>query len=368
VEGDETMIVTIVGAGNAGCAYAWQLAREGHRVRLLKTSTAVHEDNFSAIQCQGGILAVEGASTGEDSFAPLELATRDEREALRGAEAVFILTQSLYHQSLAERIGPLLQTARLVLVIPGYMGSLYFRANCRSQNVIFAEGESSAIDARIEKPGIVRILFRNVRNALAMLPASRSQEGIDLAGQLFSTYRHTRATIVESALHNPNLILHPAGTILSASRIEYSHGDFRMYSEAFTPSVWNVAEALDAEKKRVLRAFGLEPIDYVEACRFRNAPDLSADPTGVFRSYADSAPTGPTSLETRYIDEDVPMGLCLMSSLGQRCGQATPICDSLVSIAGALRQRDFWKNGRTLDTLGCSGMTLKQVDELVRGS
>jgi opine dehydrogenase len=362
------MIVTIVGAGNAGCAYAWHLARTGHRVRLLKTSTAIHEDNFSAIERKGGISAVEGSSADDDCFVPLELVTRNEREALKDASVVIILTQSLYHQSLAERIGPLLRTAQLVLVIPGYMGSLYFRANCPSRDVIFGEGESSALDARIEKPGTVRILFRNVRNALAMLPVSRTREGIDLAAQLFSTYGYTRTSIVESALHNPNLILHPLGAILSASRIEYSQGDFRMYSEAFSPSVWSVAEALDEEKKGILRAFGLEPTAYVDACRFRNTMDLSADSMSIFRGYAKDAPKGPNSLDTRYIHEDVPMGLCLMSSLGQRCGQSTPICDSLVNIAGALRQQNFWEIGRSLDALGCAGMTLGQLDELVRGT
>lgn len=361
------MEIAIVGAGNAGCAYACHLASTGHDVRLLKTSRAMHEENFAEVVRQGGIHCVDHTADEARFFAPLKLVTRDAREALSGAQVVIVMTQSLQHETVADHMGPLLGNAQLVLVVPGYMGSLYFRRACRSKDVVFAEGESTALDCRIEEPGVVHILFRNVRNALAFLPGSRSKDGLHLAGQLFSTYRYTRKSIVESALYNPNLIVHTLGTVLSASRIEYSKGQFRMYAEAYSPSVWNVAEALDAEKNGILRAFGCEPFQYVDACKFRNEEDLAIDSMEVFRSYALSAPKGPASLNTRYVDEDVPMGLVLMSSLGKACGQATPVCDSLVHIAGALRQRDFWAAGRTLESLGLTGLTVGQIAKVVEG-
>ena len=362
------MQIAVVGAGNAGCAYAWHLSSTGHEVRLLKTSTSMHEDNFVVIQRCGGIRGVFGTSGRDWSFARLSCVTRDERQAIEGCEVVIVLTQTGCHENIAKRIGPLLGKTRLVLVVPGYMGSLYFRSECPFPEVLLAEGESSALDARIEEPGAVRVLFKNVRNALAFLPASRGAEGLRLAAGLLETYSHKRVDIVESSMHNPNLILHPLGTILSASRIEHSHGDFRMYKEAFTPSVWNAVDALDLEKRGILNAFGLEPLTYGESCRFRNSEDLSVDPMTVFASYAEDAPRGPSTLETRFIDEDVPMGLALMSSLGRRCGRATPVCDALVNIAGALRKRDFWAASRNLEGLGIGGLTLDQTISAVRDS
>ncbi|MEN6406737.1 MAG: NAD/NADP octopine/nopaline dehydrogenase family protein [Thermoguttaceae bacterium] len=346
------MIVAIVGAGNSGYAHACKLVEKGHRVRLLKTSHSMHETSFDTVVKTGGIHYVDDTAQGKRGFAELDLATRDEKEALAGADVAFILTQSLQHEALADRIGPLLANCQMVFVVPGYMGSLYFQRRCGSSKVLFAEGESTAIDARITEDGVVRILFKNVRNALAMLPATRSQEGIDIAAQLFDTYRYTRKHIIESSLHNPNLIVHTLGTIMSASRIEYSKGEFWMYKEAFSPSVWNVVTSLDKEKNAILERVGCSRLDYVDACKFRNEDDLTQDGLEVFRSYANSSPKGPASLDTRYVNEDVPMGLCLMSSLGEKCGIATPVTDSLVNIAGSLLKKDFWREGRTLERLG----------------
>lgn len=347
------MNIAIVGCGNAGCAHAAKLSKDGHQVRLLKTSHALHDCNFETIVKSRGIHLQD--LDGSDSFVPLALATRDPGPALKDAEIILVLVQTLYHEQVARLICPEIKTAAMLLVIPGYLGSLYFSRLLGKRVRIIGEGESTAYDARIIAEGHVRILFKNVRNALAFQDPTTIAEGLALASRLVDTYRYSRANIVESALHNPNLIVHTVGAIMSAARIEFSGGEFWMYREGFTPAVWKVIRRLDAEKMAVLSALRCEPIPYLEACKFRNEEDLSVDALAVFQSYARTGgPKGPDSINTRYIYEDVPMGLGLLSSMGRAFGVETPVCDALITLGGALLDRNFRDQARTLERLGVS--------------
>ncbi len=348
------MKVTIVGTGNAGCAHAYKIAEAGHTVRMLEPFPDIYKENFDAIKQNGGIWAIEKE---ERRFQKLEFITRNIEESMVDSDVVFVLTQSLQHQSLSLKIGPFLKDKKLIIVSPGYMGSLFFK-KFNLKNLIFAEGESLPFDARLEENGVVRILFKNVRNPLAFYPKVREDEGLKIANLLVDTYRYKRKNILESAMHNPNLIVHTIGTIMSAGRIEYSKGEFWMYREAFTPSIWNLVEQLDKEKMDILSQAGCERISYLEACRFRTEKNLDTDMLRVFQKYAqEGSPKGPGTVNHRYICEDVPMGLCLMNSLGEKFGVETPICDSLINIASILLKKDFRKEARTLENFGLEDMS-----------
>lgn len=344
------MKIAILGAGNTGCALATDYAVRGHEVTLIKTSNALHDDNFRYLEEHSGRMVLN--EFGQEKVGYIAHLSR-ELENIKGQDIVVLCTQTGYHLDVLKRAIPYLERGQIFLMIPGYLSTSYAIGLGVPEGVMIAEAESSFIDGRISEPGAFKVGFRNVRNPIGIYPANKIKEASEKLDQLGTPFVYLDS-VVEAALHNPNMIVHTVGAVMSIPRIEATNGDYCMYHEVFTPSVWNILEALDQEKMNILMHLGLQPLPYTEACKFRNSLDEQRDGKEVFFEYA-SMPErakGPLCVNSRYITEDVPQGLVLMESLGKVLNIAVPICTSLIEMASAALQTDFRKNGRTLQKLG----------------
>ncbi|MBR5342339.1 MAG: NAD/NADP octopine/nopaline dehydrogenase family protein [Oscillospiraceae bacterium] len=347
------MKISILGAGNAGSAVAADLSMKGHEVTLIKTSHSMHDDNYNYLVENNGKMTLN--EFGEIKTGYIHKVTRDIEE-IRGAEIVVIYIQTRFHEPLIERIAPYLEDDQIVLINPGYLSTAYMLKHCPDKKLIIAEAESSFIDGRIMEPGLFRVGFRNVRNPIGIYPAARREEAIAKLDQMQERFVYLNS-VVEAALHNPNLIVHTVGSVMSIPRIEKSHGDFCMYHEAYSrdnPATWAILEALDAEKMNVLEKLGFPRLPYVEACKYRNSLDDNMDAKEVFLDYAemDTRAKGPTKVDSRYISEDVPQGLVMLEALGRALDVKTPIATGLIEIASAALGRDLRAEGRTPEKLG----------------
>lgn len=349
------MNICVIGAGNAGTTVGADLSLKGHRVTLLKTSNALHNENFEYLQKNKSV-KVEGLN-GKIRTAHYYKVTRELSEALTSdVGLVIVYVQTNYHESVVKMIEPYLHDGEMILFEPGYCSTAYLLKHS-AKNLISIEAESSPIDCRIIAPGYCKELFRNVRNPIGIYPQKCAQETFEKLSTLGYNFTLLNS-VVEAGLHNPNLIVHTIGAIMSIPRIEYSKGkDYKMYKEVFTPSVWNLVLSLDAEKMAILSHLGLEPVSYVDACKYRNSENLNVDATEIFFDYAiNHSPNGPNISGSRYVTEDVPQGLCLLESLGQNLGIPTPICSSLINIASSCLQRDFRSEGRNITVMGGSSL------------
>lgn len=343
------MKVAVVGAGNGGTAVATDLAYRGHEVTLIKTSKSIHDDNFDYLLDNEGRMTLD--EFGEYKTANIAHVTRD-LSAVKGCPVVIIYVQTNYHEAVIERLSEHLEDGQILLINPGYLSTAYVLKHCK-KDIIVAEATSSFIDGRIKELGMIKVGFRNVRNPIGIYPRSRREEAIKTLDQLGFPLFYVNS-VVETALHNPNLIVHTVGAVMSIPRVEKTNGDYVMYHEVFTPSVWKILEKLDSEKMDVLEHLGFERMPYVEACKFRNSLDDDRDAKEVFFWYA-AMPTrakGPTSVESRYITEDVPQGLVMLEALGKSLNIPTPIATSLIELAGAALGRDMRAEGRTPEMLG----------------
>ena len=344
------MRVAIVGAGNSGCALAADYAGRGHEVTLIKTSHSLHDENFQYLMEHQGKMVLD--EFGEKKESNIGKVTRDIEE-IKGNQVVFICTQTGYHREVLEKVVPFLEAGQVLVMMPGYLSTAYAIGLGLPEGVMVAEAESSFIDGRIMEPGHFRVGFRNVRNPIGIYPEKSKQDAAAILNQLGTPFVYLES-VVEAALHNPNMIVHTVGAVMSIPRIEATGGDYCMYHEVFTPSTWKILEALDQEKMNILTHLGLEPLPYVEACKYRNSLDEKRDAKEVFFDYAGmpERAKGPTSVNSRYITEDVPEGLVLMESLGEVLHIPVPICSSLIALASAALTVDFREKGRTLTRLG----------------
>jgi opine dehydrogenase len=345
------MRFTIVGCGNSGLIHAAKLYEKGYEVALLKTSNT-NGRYFDIIQEEGCFKVKDDTvqGNGREFFVKPEIITRDVKLAVEFADIIMVATTTLQHEFVAQLIAPFVKDGQTIILVPGYMGSLIFKKYI-SKDIIYSEWETTAYNGRIVNNEYVRISFYNPRNAISVLPVARTQQVLDVLSLCFDNTKYTRKHILESAFHNPNMIVHPIGILFSASRIEYSNGEFWMYREAFTPSVVNVIKAFDVEKNKVLQAFDCEPLDYFEAAKWRNEENLDIDAMTVFRSFADSSNKGPSVIDHRYLNEDVPMGLGLYISVAKIVGADTSIQEGIVSLASALLNKDLKKGSRTIQYL-----------------
>ncbi|MBU8567101.1 NAD/NADP octopine/nopaline dehydrogenase family protein [Virgibacillus pantothenticus] len=344
------MKIAILGAGHAGCVVAGDLSIKGHDVTLIKTSNSMHNENFNYLLKNNGKITLRENEVTKTTR--INKITKDLSE-LSKAEIIIVYIQTTYHEDLIRKMKDYIQDEQIILFNPGYFSTAYMLKHGIKHNITIVEAQSSFIDCRIIEPGVINVGFRNVRNPLGVYPNENLSIARNKLDNLGYPFKYLSST-VEAALHNPNLIVHTVGAIMSIPRIEKTNGDYVMYYEVFTPSVWNILEKLDEEKMNVLEKIGFERISYVEACKYRNSLDDTLDAKEVFFKYAmmPNRSKGPVSVRSRYITEDVPEGLVMLESIAKQLGIKTPVCTALIEIASAALEMDMRKNGRTPERLG----------------
>jgi opine dehydrogenase len=156
-------------------------------------------------------------------------------------------------------------------------------------------------------------------------------------------------------------LLHPAGCLLNAGRIERSHGEFFMYEEGMTPSVVRVIEALDQERIQIGKHLEIDlptAVDMMVESAYGPRGTLWESLNG---SAGLTPVKGPPSLDNRYVTEDIPYGLVAWASLGDAVGVDTPVMDGLIELGSVIMGKNCWREGRNLEKMGLAGLDRNQI-------
>lgn len=342
------MDIAILGAGAAGQAIAAMLSWAGHSITLYNRTVA----RLDEIEAKGGIEVVKGPQTG---LMKVQKLTSSVATAVTQAEVVIIATQANAHCILAKELAPCIKDGQTILLTPGSGGSLEVRRVFRemevNQDIIVGETSIVPFPARLRAPATVAIRVPAYPR-IAALPATDNEALVQQISRLFPAKPVDH--VLEVALHNPNIIIHPGPFLLNYGEIERSRGDFSLMNEGMTEGILSFMEELDQERMGVCRELGLKPISIDDIYReFGSGPEVYREP---------GEPTGfRDTLHYRFIDEDVPFALMLLSSVGRILGTPTPLTDAIISIASILRKTDFRANGRGSETLGIQGLTKEEL-------
>jgi opine dehydrogenase len=354
-----TPAFAILGAGNGGQSFAAHLTLLGFSVRLWD----VEREKVDSLKRTRRI-RLSGAVQGE---AEIGLITGDIGEAVRGADLLMVVIPTVYHASVAQAMAPFLAEGQVIVLNPGATGgALEVRNTLRQAGsraaVTVAETDTLLYACRSPRAGEAIIHGIKARVDVASLPAADAPRVADLLDLAFPQFRPAASVLVTS-LHNPNAMVHPAPTLLNAGRIE-CQSPFAYYSEGVTPSLAGVIEQIDAERLAIAGALGVEVPsvrDFYTMCYGVTGADLCERIQKV-RAY--DGIQGPTTLNTRYLFEDIPTGLVPLAELGKALGVKTPLMGAVVELGSALLGRNFWREGRTLEKLGLAGKSAAQIREL----
>jgi opine dehydrogenase len=346
--------ICIIGAGNGGSAMAGDLTLAGHHCRLFEFPE--YTENIKPIIAQGGIHVTGIARTG---FAKIALATTDLSEAVRGADLIMVTTQALAHERVAEELIPHLSDGQIVVLWPGSGGTLVFRKvwdeKGMSRRVFLAEAVTFPYCCRrLHGPGTVNIhRIDGPRMLLAAFPARDTPSILRTLSGTYSDVVQPAVSVLEPALYNVNIIVHPVGALLNMGRIEYSKGEFWMYKEGLTPSVKKVIHSMDEERSALFKAFGYQPYTYDQI--FWDSFNMTVE------QFAATSSQGPFSMQDRYVTEDIPMGACLTVSLARKAGIPLPTYEAMIHLASLVNDTDFYVKGRTLENLNLAQLSVEEL-------
>ncbi|MCB0918370.1 MAG: NAD/NADP octopine/nopaline dehydrogenase family protein [Actinobacteria bacterium] len=354
--------VTILGGGNGARAAAAELSLLGHGITLYEARA--FRDQLNEVAAASEITAV-----GEIEGVARLRVEADLEEAVADADLILIVVPTNVQRYFAERLAPLLADGMNVALMPGSLGSLEFAEVLRglgvAADITITEFAALPYATRIETPTRVRVFGRRKIVAAGVFPADATDRVAPILADLYPGIEILR-DVLEAGLNNPNPTLHCLGVLLSASRIEYSRGEFYYYEEGLTPHVCQAVEAIDEERLSIGRALDLDILSLKDTYWKMGYGPKGDSFWSVIRGVAAlQGIKGPMTVDSRYLTEDVPIGLTIYSQLGAQIDVGTSIMGSVITLAGALLGRDFRAEGRTVQRCGIAGMSAARLREYV---
>ncbi len=361
---EELMKIAVIGGGNGCYAAAAALSEKGHAVRLWRRDSSA----LQAVKAEGGIAVKDFRGERE---VPIARPTTSLKEALEGAELVMLPLPATTHEALAPQLAPLLQDGQVVFLPPGTFGGYLFAKAMRDagnhSEVMFAETGTLPYLAR--KHGSRQVVCSGYATRLptGVFPAAQAEPAFRVLKMAYPAVEPCE-DLLSAALMNAGPIIHTPLILMNAGPLEH-FDSWDIHNEGTQPAIRRVTDALDAERIRVREALGYAAPHFPLRDHY-NGPDDGDEWMYGYSAHERLVKSGDwredINLQThRYMVEDVVLGIAFIVSVGKWAGVETPIATGMLSIAGAILERDLHAEGRTLENLGLAGLSREQMHQLL---
>ena len=350
------MKVTVIGNGALSLSVAARIASRGAAVTFVDAAG-------KAVPRPTPVLHVSGL----ENYTAALAAWSNDYASVSDADLVVVAATGSNHAGIFENIVPLIRNGQIILFFPACFGAINFLSAIRGKGMDVTVCESVSFVCVCEMLDADSITVQNLKNSmgLAVKPAERTEETIRILNRFFDIFAPAK-NFLETSLNNINMTLHPLPLLLNVSAAEHNARSFRHYIDGISPTVGRLMEQLDEERLQIGKAFGLQLTSaYDQLVEYYGRRPLYS-----LTEYA-SSEQGPYTavkgydLKSRYICEDVPYLLVAAAELGKRCGVRTPTMDLCIALASMISERDYIREGYSLERMGLKGLDCGEILQLV---
>ena len=321
------MKIGIVGAGAIAHGVVGLMQQEGHDVILWSPSSRKLSPTVE----------LEGAIQSKVKIA----AANSAEELAQSSELIVFALPANGHKTTMDSISPHL-TADHECIVSAHLsfGALYLQKllNKRSLELTISAWDTTPIVCKPLEPGRYNVL--KIRKSIGVFctPDSGRNYESTKAGAAFPNRFIPKNSLLEITFGNLNPQVHMGMALCNMSRME--QGETWCQNKNVTPSVGRLIEALDQERVAVAQAYNVSTISI-----FDDHKAIGLAGNSVFEDHQtlheQSKVWGPKTSDTRYVLEDAPFGLYVVSKLGDLAGIPTPVHSSGIDLFSALYGRNF---------------------------
>ena len=356
------MKLAVLGGGNGSYAAAVDLADQGHEVRLWRRDAK----GVKALQENNNTLTLKDFRGERDVV--LAMVTTILSEAIEGVSLIVCPTPANAQADIAGLLAPHLVDEQVVFLPPGSLGS-YLMAKTvfdsgNHANVSFAEAGTLPYLARKHSEFKIAITTRATRLPSGVFPLSKNAHALSVIRQAYPSVEDAQDGL-SGALMNAGPIIHPPLIIMNAGPIEhFEHWD--IHNEGTQAAIRRVTTRLDNERIAVREALGYQSPHFPLSDHYDSEGDEWMYGNLAHDKLVDSGDWRERLVlqQHRYMREDVEIGLALLVSIAEWAGVPAPTATGLLAIGSAVCDADFKRDGRTLDSLGLSGLTINELQDL----